>query len=136
MFLLECDNARSRSGGPNTANFCDAEYDALYRQMKDLPDGDERAGLIRRMLAILERERPWIELYHEEDFTLSHGWLINSKPMGISYPAYKYRDVNPELRTKLQAQWNAPVRWPAYVLVIAIIALALPAVRTYYRERL
>ena len=136
MFLLECDNARSRSGGPNTANFCDAEYDALYRQMKDLPDGDERAGLIRRMLAILERERPWIELYHEEDFTLSHAWLINSKPMGISYPAYKYRDVNPELRTKLQAQWNAPVRWPAYVLVIAIIALALPAVRTYYRERL
>ena len=136
LFLLECDNARSRSGGPNTSNFCDAEYDALYRRMKDLPDGDERAGLIRRMLAILERERPWIELYHEEDFTLSHAWLINSKPMGISYPAYKYRDVNPELRTKLQAQWNAPVRWPAYVLVIAIIALALPAVRTYYRERL
>jgi ABC-type transport system substrate-binding protein len=136
LFLLECDNARSRSGGPNTSNFCNAEYDALYRQMKDLPDGDERAGLIRRMLAILERERPWIELYHEEDFTLSHAWLTNSKPMGISYPAYKYRDVNPELRTKLQGQWNAPVRWPAYVLVIAIIALALPAVRTYYRERL
>jgi oligopeptide transport system substrate-binding protein len=136
LFLLGCRNARSRSGGPNTANFCDAEYDALYGQMKDLPNDGERAALIRRMLAILERERPWIELYHEEDFTLSHAWLINSKPMGISYPAYKYRDVSPEVRTRLQAQWNAPVRWPAYVLVIAIIALMLPAVRTYYRERL
>jgi len=136
LFLLTCGNARSKSGGPNTANFCNADYDALYRQMKDVPNSPERAQLIARMLAILERERPWIELYHEEDFTLSHAWLINSKPMGISYPAYKYRDVNPELRVRMQAQWNAPVRWPLYVLAVAILALALPAVRTYYRERL
>ena len=57
-----------------------------------LPVDDQRAALIKRMLEIVQRERPWIELYHEEDFTLSHVWLINSKPMGISYPAYKYRD--------------------------------------------
>ena len=136
LFLLECGNARSKSGGPNAANFCNAEYDALYRRMKDTPSGPERGALIARMLAILERERPWIELYHEEDFTLSHAWLINSKPMGISYPAYKYRDVDPDLRARMQAQWNTPVRWPLYVLVVAIFAFALPAVRTYYRERL
>jgi ABC-type transport system substrate-binding protein len=136
LFLLECQNARVRSGGPNTANYCNAEYDSLYRQVKDLPNGEQRAGLIGRMLAMLERERPWIELYHEEDYTLSHAWLINSKPMGISYPAYKYRDVDTELRARLRAEWNAPVRWPAYVLVIAILGLTLPAVRTYYRERL
>ncbi len=136
LFLLECGNARVRSGGPNTANFCDAEYDRLYRQMKDLPDNEERAAIIGRMLAILQRERPWIELYHEEDYTLSHAWLINSKPMGISYPAYKYRDVDAGQRARLQQAWNAPVRWPAYVLAIAILGLALPAVRTYYRERL
>jgi ABC-type transport system substrate-binding protein len=125
-----------KSGGPNTANFCDAEYDRLYRQMKDLPDNAERAATIGRMLAILQRERPWIELYHEEDYTLSHAWLINSKPMGISYPAYKYRDVDAGQRARLQHAWNAPVRWPAYVLAIAILGLALPAVRTYSRERL
>ena len=70
----------------------------------------------------MECERPWIELYHEEDFTLSHAWLVNSKPMGISYPAYKYRDVDPVLRDRMQARWNAPVRWPAYVLVLAVVA--------------
>ena len=42
LFLLECENARSKSGGPNTANFCDAEFDRLFREMKDLPN-DERA---------------------------------------------------------------------------------------------
>jgi oligopeptide transport system substrate-binding protein len=136
FFLLECQNARSKSGGPNTANFCNAEYDRLYLGMKDLPNGDQRAALIRRLLAILQVERPWIELYHEEDFVLSHAWLVNSKPMGISYPAYKYKDVRPGLRARLQTEWNAPVRWPLYLVLFAVVALTVPAVRTYYRERL
>ena len=111
-------------------------YDKLYRSMKNLPNDAQRAELIKQMLAILEQERPWIELSHREDFTLRHAWLVNAKPMGISYPVYKYKDVNPELRARLQAEWNAPVRWPLYLLGLAIVALTVPAVRTYYRERL
>jgi oligopeptide transport system substrate-binding protein len=135
LFLLECQNARSKGGGPNTANFCNTEYDRLYKEMKDLPSTERRAGLIGRMLAILVEERPWIELYHDEDFLLSHTWLINSKPMGISYPVYKYKDVRPQVRARLQAEWNAPVRWPIFVVLIAIVGLTVPAMRTYYRER-
>ena len=104
--------------------------------MKDLPNTEHRAGLIGRMLAILVQERPWIELYHEEDFMLNHAWLVNAKPMGISYPAYKYKDVRPEVRARLRAEWNAPERWPLYLMLFAVVALVVPAVRTYYRERL
>ena len=136
LFLLECQNGRTKSGGPNTANFCNAEFDRLYREMKDLPNTERRSGLIGRMLAILEQERPWIELYHRENYTLSHAWLVNSKPTGISYPAHKYKDVRPEVRARLQAEWNAPVRWPLYLMLFAVVALTVPAVRTYYRERL
>ena len=136
FFLLECRNARSKSGGPNTADFCDAEFDRLYHEMKYRPNDAQRADLIRRMVAILERERPWIELYHREHYTLSHAWLVNSKPMGISHAAYKYKDVRPELRAKLRAEWNAPVRWPLYLVLILVVAATVPAVRTYYRERL
>ena len=135
LFLLECSNSQAKSNGPNTANFCDPEFDKLYRDMKDIENGEGRAALVTRMIKILERERPWIELFHAEQFTLSHAWLVNSKPMGISYPAYKYKDVRPELRAKLRAEWNVPVRWPVAVLVLAMIALAVPAIRTYYRER-
>ncbi len=135
LFLLECANSRTKSGGPNTANFCDPEYDGLYKAMKDMPSNAERLGLIRRMLAILERERPWIELYHRENYQLSHAWLVNSKSPGISNPTYKYKDLKPELRARLQAEWNAPVRWPLYLVLIAVVALTVPAVRTYYRER-
>ncbi len=136
FFLLECENARSKSGGPNTADFCDAEFDRLYHEMKYRPNDAHRADLIRRMTAILERERPWIELYHRENFVLSHAWLVNSKAMGISHPAYKYKDVRPELRAKLRAEWNAPLRWPLYLVLILVVAATVPAVRTYYRERL
>ncbi|MBO0766004.1 MAG: hypothetical protein J2P50_15655, partial [Hyphomicrobiaceae bacterium] len=135
LFLLTCENARSKSNGPNTAGFCDAEYDDLYRAMKVRPNDGVRIELIGRMLAILERERPWIELYHAESYVLSHGWLINSRPMGISVPTDKYEDVDPALRARLQAEWNAPVRWPLYLVLVAIAVAVVPAVRTYYRER-
>lgn len=135
FFLLECANAQSKSNGPNTSNFCNPEYDRLYAEMKNLPNTPQRAAIIRRMIAILEAERPWIELLHLEDYTLSHAWLVNSKPMGVSYPAYKYRDVRPELRAEKRIAWNKPIRWPVYVFLLAAVALTVPAVRTYYRER-
>lgn len=136
LFLLECSNAQSKSKGPNTSNFCDADFDRLYREMKNLPNDDQREGLIQQMVGIVEAERPWIELYHNEDYTLSHAWLVNSKPMGLSNPAFKYKDVKPELRARLRAEWNNPVRWPLYLVLLVIVAVTVPAVRTYYRERL
>lgn len=136
LFLLECGNAVSKSKGPNTANFCNAEFDRLYREMKNLPNDEPRAGLIKQMVGIVEAERPWIELYHNEDYTLTHAWFVNSKPMGMSNPAFKYKDVKPELRARLRAQWNMPVRWPLYLVLLVIVAVTVPAVRTYYRERL
>jgi ABC-type transport system substrate-binding protein len=136
LFLLTCENARSKNNGPNTAGFCDREFDALYGTMKNMPSNGERSEVIRRMLAILERERPWIELFHRESYSLRHAWVLNSKSMGISVPTEKYQDVDPVQRARTQAAWNAPVRWPLYLALIALIAVTVPAVRTYYRERL
>ena len=136
LFLLTCENARSKNNGPNTAGFCDPQFDALYGTMKNMPSDRKRAEVIQRMLAILERERPWIELFHRESYSLRHAWVLNSKSMGISVPTQKYEDVDPALRARMQAGWNAPVRWPLYLALIALIAVTVPAVRTYYRERL
>ncbi len=136
LFLLICENARSKGQGPNTAGFCNAEFDELYRAMKVLPNNSQRAEQIHRMVKILERERPWIELFHNESYGLRHGWLVNAKSMGISVPTSKYEDVDPALRERLQTSWNAPVRWPLYLVLLAIAGAVVPAVRTYYRERL
>lgn len=135
LFLLWSEMARSTSGGPNAANFSNARYDELFLSMKVRENGPTRMAEIRRMLGILERERPWIELFHREDYTLYHEWVRNVKPMGLSLPTYQYRDVDPVLRAKRQEEWNQPILWPAWVLGIVAIALIVPGVLAYWRER-
>ena len=135
LFLLYGPNSTSVSGGVNTANFQNAEYDRLFLAMKDAPNGPERRQLIERMREIGERERPWIELNHSEDYALFHAWLSNVKTAGLSLPAVKYQDIDAAERTRLRTEWNEPVVWPAFALGGAAVALAVPGILTFFRER-
>ena len=135
LFLLTTGMARSVSGGPNTANFQNAEFDALFKEMETVENGPDRAATIAQMREILERERPWIELFHPEEYSLFHSWLANVKPAGISNPTLKYRDIDPEARRQLREAWNRPVVWPAIVLAVLAVLVVVPGVFTYFRER-
>jgi ABC-type transport system substrate-binding protein len=134
-FLLTTEMARSRSGGPNTANFADARFDEVFAAMKARENDPERLAMIRELRSILERERPWIELFHPEDYALYHSWFEQVKPAGMSYPTIKYRDIDPALRKRLRTEWNRPVTWPAYALAVLAIAVVIPGVVTFFRER-
>lgn len=135
LFLLTTEMARSVSGGPNTANFMDEDFDRLFAEMKVTPNGPERQRLVEQMRRILERERPWIELFHPEDYALTHAWLHNVVPAGLSIPTTKYFDVDPELRSRLRSEWNEPVLWPIFVLLGLAVAVIAPGVVTFYKER-
>jgi len=87
------------------------------------------------MRDLLERERPWIELVHAESYTLYQPWLRNVKPAGLSLPSAKYVDIDAGLRARLRAAWNQPILWPAWALAAAVVALVVPGIRTYLRER-
>jgi hypothetical protein len=87
------------------------------------------------MLAILERERPWIELFYPEDYILYHGWLKNVKTPGLSIPTAKYIDVDPATRVERRREWNEPVRWPAILLALIAAAAVAPAAARGLRER-
>ncbi|HEY3235074.1 MAG TPA: ABC transporter substrate-binding protein, partial [Polyangiaceae bacterium] len=135
MFLLWSEMARSKNDGPNTANYSNPEYDALFLSMKTRDNDPERMRIIRQMLGILERDRPWIELFHPEAYTLFHGWLKYVKPAGLSTPTAKYYQVNPETRAEQRKKWNRPVLWPAYLLAALAVLVIAPGVRTFFRER-
>ena len=134
LFLLWGPMARS-AGGPNTANFADPAYDAKFVAMRDLPNDAERARLIRELIDIVQRERPWIELFYPESFTLTHGWVRNSKPLGMSFSTLKYRDLDPVKRTHLRDEWNQPITWPAWVLAAVAVVVIAPGVATVLRTR-
>jgi len=135
LFLLWGQLAQSKRHGPNTANFANPRYDELFLRMKVAENGEARLALIREMRAILERERPWIELFHRENYTLFHGWVRNVKPAGLSLPTARYVDIDPELRSRRRAGWNQPVRWPAVALAAGTLALVVPGIVTFLRER-
>lgn len=135
LFLLTCAMRKSTAGGPNSANFCHEGYDALFRQMEAMADGPERRAIIREMVAILETERPWIEIFNGVGYSLAHGWLSNVKPFGMSYPMTKYLDVDPERRAEVRLELNEPVVWPVWAMA-GVLALAVaPGFRTFFRER-
>lgn len=134
-FLLHGPMGQTASGGPNTANFADPRFDAIFAAMKSRPNDARRAEEIAALRAIVEEERPWIELFHPEDYALLHGWLRNVKPSGLTIPVHKFYDVDPALRAERRAAWNEPVLWPAYALAM-VAALALGwGVAVWRRER-
>jgi len=135
LAILESSNSRTRSGGENTANFAHPRFDALFAEMETRPDDARRLELIREMTLLLESERPWIELYHDEVYALYHPWLHNAKAFGMSFPMWKYVDIDPQQRAALRDAWNEPITWPAYVLAGLVLALVLPGVATFLRER-
>ena len=135
LFLLWTPMGRSRNGGPNSANFSDAHYDALFVEMRARPNDERRLALIREMRGVVERERPWIELFHPESYRLAHAWVAPLDPPGLTIPTAKYLDLDPALRKRMRVAWNRPVTWPAWALLGLAIAVILPGVRTYLRER-
>lgn len=135
LFLLWSEMGQTTNGGPNSANFSNPEYDALYLKVRDMPDGPERLAAVRAMRSLLERESPWIPLFHGETYALYQSWLLNVKPTGLSIPTLKYRDLQPELRAELRERWNKPIRWPAYALASLLVIGVLPGVFTFFKER-
>jgi ABC-type transport system substrate-binding protein len=135
LFLLWTPMGRSRNGGPNSANFSDPEYDRLFLEMRARPNDASRLELIREMRGIVERERPWIELFHRESYLLAHGWVAPFKPAGMAIPTAKYLDLDPARRERMRQAWNHPVTWPAWALLGLGVAVIVPGVRTYLRER-
>ena len=103
--------------------------------MRAMENGPKRLAAIREMLAIVERERPWIELYHDESYVLSHPWVKNVKTFGLSYPTLKYLDLEPQRRARLRKSWNQPIRWPLWVALALLVAFIVPGIVTFFRER-
>lgn len=135
MFLRTCVQRRSTNGGPNSANYCNPRFDALFERMRVRENDAERLAIIREMQAILDEDRPHVDLYHQAEFLLVHEWFRNLKQFGMSNPMGKYYDVDPALRAQRREEWNQPITWPAWAFGFALVAGVLPAIRTFFRER-
>jgi len=136
LFLLYGPNAQVDSkSGVNSANYKNAEYDALFEKMRLQNDTPERAQTIAKMLKIIQRDSPWGTSFHTYDFVLGHSWVGNDKIHGISKVSLKYRNIDVDKRMAAQAKWNQPNVWPLLIVLIVLLLLIIPGVRSYQRSQ-
>jgi ABC-type oligopeptide transport system substrate-binding subunit len=134
MFLLHGPQSRVKTQGENASNYTNPQFDALFTQMRNMPSSPERQQIIDKMVEIFRRDAPWIGGYHRKSFGLFHGWLGNVKPNEMADNKLKYLKVDPARRAAARSEWNTPVVWPAMLLVLLLIASAVPAFRSYRRR--
>ena len=134
LFLLHGPQSRAKNQGENTSNYVNAEYDALFERMKNMPNSAERQRIIDRMVEIARRDAPWLWGYHPKSYGLTHAWMLNGKPNNMARNNLKYLRVDVKKRAAMRAAWNRPVVWPAVLILLAVIASAVPAFLAYRRR--
>jgi putative exporter of polyketide antibiotics len=60
--------------------------------------------------------------------------MMNGKPNNMARNTLKYLRVDVAQRAALRREWNQPVLWPIGLIVLALIASAVPAIRSYRRR--
>lgn len=136
FFLLYGPNSILVSKGQNYSNYENPEFDRLFDQMKNMENSSSRLDIIRQMNDIVRADAPWIFAFNPKSYSLTHAWYKNVKPNLMANNTMKYKRVDTQLRAQARQQWNPPVVWPLYVLILVILILFIPAIRGFYqRER-
>ncbi|MGH8637730.1 MAG: ABC transporter substrate-binding protein [Burkholderiales bacterium] len=134
MFLLHGAQARAKTQGENTSNYMNAEFDALFERMKNIPNSPERQRIIDRMVELYRRDAPWIGGFHPVSYGLSHVWMMNGKPNNMARNNLKYLRVDVDKRAALRRAWNQPIVWPALLILALIVLGSVPAFMSYRRR--
>jgi ABC-type transport system substrate-binding protein len=121
----------NKAPGPNASLYDNPEFNQLFEQMKAMEDTPERLEIIRRMVDMVVEDAPWIPSTHRVSYVLHHQWVSNSKPHAMTGGYLKYRDVDVEVREKLQREWNRPNYFALWVLLgsVAVLTAGLAAIR-------
>ncbi|ARP91375.1 peptide ABC transporter substrate-binding protein [Bordetella genomosp. 9] len=134
LFLLYGPNAKAATGGENAANYANPEFDKLFDQMKFLDDGPEKAALIDRMVAIVQRDAPWMFGYFPMSGGAYQQWVGNAKPTQMVRNTLQYMKLDPALRTAKIREWNRPIWWPLALLAVLIVLAVWPSYRALRRR--
>lgn len=134
LFMLYGPESKVSKSGENAANYDNPEYNKLFEQMKNMDNGPERQIIINKMLAILRHDAPWVFGFHPKDYALAHAWMFNRKPNQMANNGLKYQRIDPALRERLRDEWNKPVLWPIFLILIFLIAAIVPAMISYRRR--
>lgn len=77
--FLSCFYSKNASW-PNSTNYNNPEFDALFETISVMPDTPERTELYRKSERMILNDMPCVPVYHRIAYIIHHGWLKNIKP--------------------------------------------------------
>ncbi len=96
--LLYCPNS---SPGSNGSNYCNPDFDNLYKTATILQDGPERNIMYEKMNEMIALDMPWIFGFNRTKFYLSQAWLKNYKFMEFNHSQFQYLNLDLEVKKEL-----------------------------------
>jgi len=100
--LLYCPN---QSPGSNGANYCNPEFDAIYKQATTMQESPERTTLYEKLNEMVALDAPWILSFHRTDIYLAQAWLKNFKHMEFNHSQFQYLNVDLEVKKQLSKKF-------------------------------
>lgn len=100
--LLYCPN---KAPGSNGANFCDPEYDRMFREATILQDTPERTALYEKINRYAASQVPWLFALHRTRHHLIHSWVKNFKFTEFTATQFQYLDVDLEKKKEAQSKF-------------------------------
>ena len=149
-FLFYGENSKKYSSTkPNVSRFENPKFDKLFKLMETMATGEKvtytnfegkevsetRQQIIDQMQSILVNDAPCIPLNHTVQFIMYHSWFKNVKPHPQAEAEWEFYRVNKDERRLKRKEWNKPIIWPAFIILLGLIIFVVPAVITIQKER-
>src|SRR5690606_13349502 len=96
--LLYCPN---QAPGSNGSNFCNDQFDDLFKKATVLQDSPERTAMYEKLNELAAQETPWIYGFHRTDIYLVQSWLKNYKFMEFNHTQFQYLSVDLEVKKEI-----------------------------------
>ncbi len=100
--LLYCPN---QSPGSNGSNYCNPEFDELFKKATILQDSPERTSMYEKMNQMVAVEVPWIYGFNRTKIYLGQAWLKNYKPIEFQHAQVQYLNVDLEVKKELSKKF-------------------------------
>ena len=81
-------------GQGNLARFEHPEFDRLFRQQQDMPDGPERLAVMQKMVKIWVAYMPYKNSVHRFVTDLTQPWLVGYLRHPFAQDFWKYVDID------------------------------------------
>jgi peptide/nickel transport system substrate-binding protein len=102
--FLQLFYSKNASPGPNSSNYNNPQYDAIYEKAIRMPPSDARMQLYKQMIAMVQEDCPVIFNCARVNYTLYYDWVGNLVPTEYRHGNTAYRTLDVKKRLQYQRE--------------------------------